>query len=42
MTVSLSRLTLLPLVFVGSSERRTVPPETVGVSPSETAPSSAD
>src|SRR3954447_17794655 len=33
MTVSSSRLTLLPLVFVGSSERATLPPETEGASP---------
>src|SRR3954452_11292221 len=42
MTVSLSRLTLLPLVLVGSSDRTTVPPETVGVSPLRRAPESAD
>src|SRR6476619_6308848 len=33
MTVSSSRLTLLPLVFVGSSERAMPPPEIEGVSP---------
>src|SRR3954463_5260863 len=42
MTVSLSRLTLLPFVFVGSSDRTTVPPETVGVSPLRRAPDRAD
>src|SRR5687768_7837290 len=34
----MSRLTLLPLVLVGSSERATVPPLIVGVSPLARAP----
>src|SRR3954464_11260619 len=42
MTVSLSRLTLLPFVFVGSSERATVPPEIVGDSPPLISAWSAD
>src|SRR6476469_1609375 len=33
MTVAASRLTVLPLVFVGSSERAMPPPEIEGVSP---------
>src|ERR671929_135601 len=42
MTSSSSRLTLLPFVLVGSSERTVVPPDTVGVSPLPSWALSAD
>src|SRR3954462_13305345 len=42
MSVSASRLTLLPLVFVGSRERATVPPWMVGGLPLRISPDRAD